>query len=145
VNKRKWVAIAELIDEDVDKNFDTAIDLMSTNKNAQKACQYINRYDKNPQNYPQLMDRLKRKSVRYSLKDAGWELAEIRFANRLDLMVILAEDIFWDNKIDEAVYLVRKYNLWPQLAKKELRAHLAQIGFDQQWYTFFSFPKKQFL
>ena len=53
--RKKWVAIAELIDEDPDKNFDIAIDVMSTNKMAQKACQYITRYGKNHLNYPKLM------------------------------------------------------------------------------------------
>lgn len=119
--KKKRIGEIENQIADHKEQFDYTIELLSNNKDSELAVKLINKYNKDPENYPELLDRLKKKSMRWSLKEFGWEKNELRLKNKPDYMVILAEDIFHQKLRKEAVYLVCKYNLFPILTKKELK------------------------
>ena len=133
--KKKRIGEVEQEIKNHPQKFDIAIVQYSNNKDSEHAIKLINKYNKDPQNYPELLDRLRKKSLRWSLNTFGWEKNELRLQNKPIYMALVAEDIFYQNKREEAVYLVSKYNLFPLLTKQELKSFIQNNVSKEQLQT----------
>lgn len=57
------------------------------------------------------MERLKKKCVRYVLREFGWMTCEERFNTSKEFLGYAAEDLFYQKKIEESLSLIKRNNL----------------------------------
>jgi len=118
VKKNKIGELEPLVKDSQDL-FDHLISEMSTNKNAKRAAEIIAKYNKDPDNYPVLMNRLQKKSVRYIVSEQPWSMVEHRLKNKPELMVIAIEEYFFKGDKQVVMSLIKRYPLAAALITKE--------------------------
>ena len=104
-----------------DELFDYFIQQMSTNKNAKRGSEIVVKYKKDFANYPELVERLEKKAVRFMLGDQTWELVELRLRPHPRLLAMAAEDYFYRGNKDLAYTLVVNNNLTDLIKKDDLK------------------------
>ena len=121
---KKKINEAEVLATTSDTLFDFMIEEMSTNDNAKRASELVEKHNKDPKKYPNLILRLKKKAVRWLLTQLSWEFLELKLKGRPDCLAMAAEDYFFKGKKDVAYTLVRRNKLVPLLTKVELNEWL---------------------
>lgn len=107
-----------------DELFDFVIKAMSTNKHSKRASELVVKYKKDPKRYPELLQRLQKKAVRYVVQDQPWSMVELRFRSQPDLSTLSAEEYFFKGQKEIALAVVQRNNLGPLLTKQDLKAWL---------------------
>ena len=71
--------------------------------------------------FPELIERSRKKWVRYLLRNKDVEQCELQICWDKRLLAILAEDLHFSKKIDHALTLVHRYQLQDYLQKVEIK------------------------
>ncbi len=75
------------------------------------ASKLIRKFSLSPSNYPDIIDRLRKKHLRYFLKEQGWMSCEEKFFSFKEYLGILVEDLIYDKKFDEAFSICKRSSL----------------------------------
>lgn len=81
----------------------------------------IKKFKLNAENFPQVLERLKKKALRYTLWEKDWYGCEERFCLYDDVLGYLVEDLANKSKFQEAWSIIKRYNLLEKgmIKKKE--------------------------
>lgn len=81
----------------------------------------IRKYHCDIKEYPEVLERMKKKALRYVFWEKGWESCEERFCLYDEILGYLVEELFHKKKYPEAWSLIQKYNLLQKgmVTKKE--------------------------
>lgn len=82
---------------------------MGNNKTASKAADFIKEMKIDQNNYPEINKRLSKKCLRHFLNKEGWEYVEELYEDNIDMIAFAVEDLIYNKKEGEAVYLYCKY------------------------------------
>lgn len=85
--------------------------MLCTNKTVTYSSKIIKKYDLNIADYPDVVERLKKKALRYTLWEKEWFGCEERFCLNDEILGYLVEDLFNDKKYNEAWSIIQRYNL----------------------------------
>lgn len=119
INKRQYKEAEELAKKL--NIFAELIDLLSNNRHAKQATIILKKNKIPLADFPLLLDRLRKRYVRYVLETVPHEQAEVRFLSNKPCLAILAEDLCYKKKINEGLSLIKRHNLETFVAKKELK------------------------
>ena len=127
IKKRKYIKAEDLVKADPSL-FDFYIQNMGTNQHAKRAQEFITKQGRNLEDFPPIVERLKKKAVRYQLAHYDWELVEEKLEGDKSLLVIAAEDYFFKKNFDVAYTLITKHGLEDYLEKIESKEWLQKIN-----------------
>lgn len=102
---------------------------MAKNNLASKAADLIHKFKLNPEDYPQILERLEKGCVRYYLKEYPWYFLEDLFKFKPRMLGYIVEDLFHKKKIEEAYAIcVRNKLMERQFIKKaEVIQHFSKF------------------
>jgi len=118
INKRQYKEAEELAKKT--NQFAVLIDLLTNNRHAKQATLILKKNKIPLEEYPALVDRLRKRYVRYVMDTVTPAQAEVRFLGNKYCLAVLAEDLCYKNAINESLSLVKRHNLTPYIVKKEL-------------------------
>ena len=107
IKKRKYIKAEHIIkaNPSLPSLFTFYISNMGTNQHAKRASEFIIKQGKNLEDFPPIVERLKKKAVRYQLANHDWELVEEKLAAEdKSLMVIAAEDYFFKKNFENSYF-----------------------------------------
>lgn len=128
INKRQYKDAEELAKKS--NKFDELIDMLTNNRHAKQATLILKKNKLPLEKYPKLVERLRKRYVRYVMDTVSPEQAELRFLSNKHCLAVLAEDLCYKSKINESLSLVKRHELQPYIAKTEL---LEMIGSDFEY------------
>lgn len=106
--------------------FDALIELLTSNRHAKQATLILKKNKIPWETYPKLVERLRKRYVRYVTETVSVEQAEVRFLDDRPCMAILAEDLCYKKAVNESLSLVQRHQLEELIVKTELRELLGE-------------------
>lgn len=118
INKRQYKEAEELAKKH--GKFNELIDLLTNNRHAKQATLILKKNQIPLETYPSLIDRLRKRYVRYVTETAPYDQAEMRFISNKHFLAILAEDLCYKKQINESLSLIKRHGLDQYIVKTEL-------------------------
>ena len=128
INKRKYKE-AEALAKELGK-FNELIDLLSNNRHAKQATLILKKNNIALEEYPELLDRLRKRYVRYITETTPFEQAEVRLLSNKHCLTILAEDLCYKKQVNESLSIIKRHELETYIVKKEV---LELLGSDFEY------------
>ena len=100
----------------------------------------IKKYKLDIKAYPEVLERMKKKALRYTLWEKGWFGCEERFCLYEDILGYLAEELFHKGKYQESWSIIQRYDL----LKKGLIKKIEPINYFKENQQYVVLPNPIF-
>ena len=87
------------------------IEEMTTNKLASRAADLVKHFKLNPNDFPELIQRLQKNCLRFYENSDIWMKVEEKFFNHKDMLGFYVEDLIFKEQVDLALSIVQRHNL----------------------------------